>query len=394
MRIPTDRGCSACGTATAQPFFVARAIPTLVCVLHADEAAARACTRGDIELVSCPSCGLIENRCFEPERVVYGEGYENSLHFSEFFQGYIREFAQDLVTRHSLETGVVLEIGCGDGAFLKLLVELGVSRAVGLDPSYPEGLPTELEGGRVQIRRAYWSTEEARLECDLIVCRQVLEHMTEPLAFLESLREGLGERPTLVCMEVPNAHYPLRELSLWDIVYEHKSYFSQGSLARLFARAGFDVLGARETFARQFLAVEARPARGASGRIPAALDDLGALAQEVERFARLWPERVESWRTRLSELAERGATVALWGAGARGVGFLNLADPTGVIREVVDINPRKHGLHVAGSGQRIASPEALRASRPELVVIMNPNYQHEIEASLRELGLAPEVVLA
>ena len=114
----------------------------------------------------------------------------------------------------------------------------------------------------------------------------------------------------------------------------------------------------------------------------------------MERFATLSGERVESWRRRLDEHASKGETVALWGAGARGVGFLNLADPNETIRHVVDINPRKDGLHVAGTGQRIAKPESLRGVDPKIVVIMNPNYRQEIEDSLRELGLDSEVVLA
>ena len=59
---------------------------------------------------------------------------------------------------------------------------------------------------------------------------------------------------------------------------------------------------------------------------------------------------------------------------------------------MVDINPHKCGRFLAGSGHEIVGPEALVALRPDVVVVMNAIYVAEIGASLRGLGLAPEIV--
>ena len=82
------------------------------------------------------------------------------------------------------------------------------------------------------------------------------------------------------------------------------------------------------------------------------------------------------------------------GSGARGVNFLNLADPKGHIEGAVDLNPRKHGRHLAGSGQKVLHPEQLRDFRPDVVIVLNPNYEDEIKGALSDLGLHPEVHLA
>jgi hypothetical protein len=70
--------------------------------------------------------------------------------------------------------------------------------------------------------------------------------------------------------------------------------------------------------------------------------------------------------------------------------MLGLGDPW----PVVDINPHKQGRHLAGTGQRIVPPKALRDDPPELVVLMNPLYRDEIAATLDALGLRPELVPA
>ena len=61
---------------------------------------------------------------------------------------------------------------------------------------------------------------------------------------------------------------------------------------------------------------------------------------------------------------------------------------------VVDLNPRKWGKHMAGTGQPIHSPEDLKAQPPDVVVIANEIYLDEIRGSLRDMGIDAEVLVA
>lgn len=390
MRSTLPPRCTACGTEAPRTFFEVQDIPVLVCALWPDAESARACPRGDLLLSYCQNCGAIENQAYDAGRVVYTDQYENSLHFSEFFQGYVRELAQGIVERFDPAGGTVVEIGSGDGQFLDLLCQLGRCSGVGFDPSYDRSAPDELDGGRVRFVREYFDERQADLGADLVVCRQVLEHVPDPGAMLRGVRSALRPDATVV-FEVPNARYTLESPSLWDVIYEHVTYWSAGSLARLFASCGFDVTGTTQTYADQFVALDARPAAEDQGSVQVEVDGLAELGAAVERFSTAWRETIEGWRAELAQRREAGQRVALWGTGARGVNFLNIADPEGVIEDVVDINPRKHGMHAPGTGQRICPPEHLQGSPPDLVVVMNPNYLDEIRAALHDLGLAPEV---
>jgi len=64
------------------------------------------------------------------------------------------------------------------------------------------------------------------------------------------------------------------------------------------------------------------------------------------------------------------------------------------IKYVVDINPNKHGKYIAGTGQKIVSPEFLRAYQPDVVIIMNPIYKSEIQQHLNRLGLTTDFMCA
>ena len=73
---------------------------------------------------------------------------------------------------------------------------------------------------------------------------------------------------------------------------------------------------------------------------------------------------------------------------------MNKFDQEGLIRYAVDINPRKQGMFVAGSGQEIVPPEFLRVYQPDVVIIMNRNYEDEIAGQLAQLGLQAEILIA
>ena len=94
------------------------------------------------------------------------------------------------------------------------------------------------------------------------------------------------------------------------------------------------------------------------------------------------------------EIRERGEHAVVWGAGAKGVTFLNGTDPDAtLIDRIVDVNPRKQGKFVPCSGQQVIQPEELAAAPPSLVIVMNGLYTDEIKQTLDRLGLAAELAV-
>jgi len=112
----------------------------------------------------------------------------------------------------------------------------------------------------------------------------------------------------------------------------------------------------------------------------------------VDRFAEQMPSFLSDWRKRLAHLRQEGRKAVLWGAGSKAVGFLSTLEVGPEIEYVVDINPYKQEMHLAGTGHRIVSPAFLKEYAPDLVVVMNPVYQEEVCGDLAAMGLSPEVM--
>jgi hypothetical protein len=110
-----------------------------------------------------------------------------------------------------------------------------------------------------------------------------------------------------------------------------------------------------------------------------------------------YPDRhramVGAWADFIENARLKHRRIALWGAGSKGITFLNVLGVRAGqgIDLAVDINPRKTGTHVAGTGQRIVQPSDLAAEPPDLVLIMNPEYTDEIAGMLAAVGVAAEI---
>jgi 2-polyprenyl-3-methyl-5-hydroxy-6-metoxy-1,4-benzoquinol methylase len=385
--------CTVCARAGAELFVEVPHVPVICNVLWSTRESALAARRVDIRLAFCAHCGHIFNPDYDPSLMEYGEEYENSLHFSPRFQQYVTDLAVDLVERHGLRQKQLIEIGGGKGDFLKLLCELGDNRGVSIDPSYAPGPSADTVGGRITFIQDYYSEAYAHLPADFISSRHTLEHIPDPRNFITTLRRTIGDRAqSVVFCEVPNALFTLHDLAIWDIIYEHCSYFTAHSLAYLFAQGDFEVQRVQTAFAGQFLCLEAVP--GATPAVQQQADEVGALAQDIARFAHNYAEKVHEERGRLAEWQRTGQKVVIWGAGSKGITFLNTLGSAGRVEYAVDINPRKEGMFITGTGQPIRSPSFLQKDVPDVVLVMNPVYLAEIEQTLGNLGVKADVVPA
>jgi SAM-dependent methyltransferase len=382
--------CPVCEERGLVPFLEVEQLPVFCNVLWTSREEAVRAPRGDVRLGVCEGCGMVRNLAFDPELVAYSPAYENSLHFSPTFQAYAHSLADRLISRYDLYGKDVIDIGSGNGDFLSLLCEETGNRGVGFDPSY-DGDELD-ESGRLELVRDYYSDADSERPADLISCRHVLEHVASPRELVTTVARARGTQgETTLYFEVPDGGYMLREAAVWDVIYEHPSYFTAPALRRLFEVSGLAVLDLGVAFGGQYLWIEAAhqgPGKPANGASPAPAE----LARHARAFGRAYSDKIERWTERLERLREEGRRVALWGAGSKGVTFLNLVAGAGGVETAVDLNVRKHGRYVPGTGHEVTSPEELRSSPPDVVLVMNGLYKDEIRARLDELGLRPEVL--
>lgn len=388
-RVARREKCPGCGH-VMEPFFELLAVPTNSCVLLESADEARSYPRGDIVLGFCAGCGFICNLAFDEKLTEYSSRYEETQGYSPTFQKFHRDLAQDLVDRLHVHDKDVLEIGCGKGEFLAMLCEIGRNRGTGFDPGYDDSRDILSGVPDVRVIQDFYSSKYSGVQADLVCCKMTLEHIAETGDFArlshQAMRPGAD---SVLYFLVPNASRILQDCAFEDIYYEHCSYFTAGSLARLFRSRGFSIERLGMEYGDQYLAIEGRLADDSMENLPLPEErDLDQVGELVSSFGSRCVSEIDDWKSKLSEAAARGSLV-LWGSGSKAVAFLGAVDPGGLVDKVVDINPYRQGNYMPGSGQPIIAPSSLAQDPPGTVIIMNSIYQDEIGAELGMMGLNP-----
>src|SRR3989304_1332837 len=86
-------------------------------------AEAKACPKGDVRLVEDLQTGLVYNAAFRPELMQYDEHYQNEQGISQVFLSHLEQVAK--VVEHAIGKRSIVEVGCGKGFFLEMLVARG-----------------------------------------------------------------------------------------------------------------------------------------------------------------------------------------------------------------------------------------------------------------------------
>jgi SAM-dependent methyltransferase len=167
---------------------------------------------------------------------------DHALRGRGLFGGILERFAPDerLRALRPLRPGLdarILDVGAGEGAFVRSLRRLGFDDAVGLDPFLSEDV---VEGGGVLVHRR--RLEEMTGTFDLVTFHHSFEHMEDPRAVLGHARTLL--RPGGSCV----IRIPVFPSSAWETYGtswvqldppRHRVIHSVASMAELARGTGF-----------------------------------------------------------------------------------------------------------------------------------------------------------
>lgn len=376
--------CPVCSCTLAVPFFDGGLQPlaTLGWPVSADEA--RAMPRLPHNFVQCPACSHVWNRSFRYDAVPYKTNRNRMFNQGSHWKGYLADARDGLLAQLPPAPSVV-EIGCGDGHFVRALSDArsGKGRFVGFDPNAnPEtGLGVEF------YPRLFEPLADMIVyKPDAVVIRHVLEHLAEPADLLDNLAWGaaLLDKPCWLFVETPCIDRVFEADRLTDFFYEHVSHFTTQSFRKLMERAG---------------EVE-KLDHGYDGEVVFAIVRLfiprlyQEQAQVTARFAARAPENRANVAAQLDQLAAAGKCVVIWGGTGKAAAFIHQfgADATR-FPLVVDSDRDKVGTFVPGSGQEIVFRDVLKNIPVDVVIIPTQWRARDIVAEMAREGISARRIL-
>ena len=345
----------------------------------------------------CSKCFLVQLEEFEkPENIFSGYAYFSS--YSESWLRHSREYAEHATERFHLDRhSLVVEIGSNDGYLLQYFLTKGVP-VLGVEPAQNVADVARSRGVPTVARffgRGTATELAAEGRCaDLIVANNVLAHVPDLNGFVQGLQLLLKPQG-IVTVEFPHL-LRLIEGGQFDTIYhEHFSYISFCTAEELFHKHGLRIFD-----------VDELPTHGGSLRLYVAHADnetvpqsssvaqlrrqeIAAGIRDLSKYAGFAEKVRVTKRSLLQFLVEAknsGKSLAGYGAPAKANTLLNYCGiGSDFMDYTVDLNPHKQNLFLPGTHIPIYSPEMLRKTRPDYVLILPWNLREEIVEQLAEI---------
>lgn len=359
----------------------------------------------------CTQCWLVQLQMYESSENIFSD-YAYFSSYSDSWLAHAKAYTDKMGARFKLNaSSQVIEIASNDGYLLQYFKEAGIP-VLGVEPAknvaevaVAKGIPSVV---------SFFSEATARelvgdgIQADLLLGNNVLAHVPDLNDFVKGMKILL-KATGVITMEFPHLQRLVDECQFDTIYHEHFSYFSFITVERVFARHGLAIFD-----------VEELPTHGGSLRIYARHDDdatkpfgenVAKLREREQRLGYTSPELYRSFSEKvmaikrnilefMAQAKRQNKQIVGYGAPAKGNTLLNYCGiRTDMISYTVDRSPHKQGQLLPGTHIPIYSPDKIRETKPEYVVILPWNLKDEIVkqmAHIREWGgkfvvMIPEV---
>jgi len=349
----------------------------------------------------CHECFLVQLE----EYVAPGDIFSEYAYFSSYSDSWVehaRRYAEAMIDRFRLgSSSKVVEIASNDGYLLQHFVKRGVP-VLGVEPAanvakvaVEKGIPTTVRFFGTETAKAIASEQG---QADLLLGNNVLAHVPNINDFVGGMKVLL--KPSgVITMEFPHL-YQLMDQNQFDTIYhEHFSYLSFMTVEKVFAAHGLTLFDVEELGTHGgSLRIYGRHAENHALPVTARANELRQ--REInEGFAKLetystFTEKVKETKRGLLEFlinAKRaGKKIVGYGAPGKGNTLLNYC---GIRQDfldyTVDRSPYKQGKFTPGTHIPILSPDKIRETKPDYVLILPWNLKDEISkqmAYIRDWG--------
>ncbi|WP_248799493.1 class I SAM-dependent methyltransferase [Pseudomonas sp. MWU13-2105] len=343
-----------------------------------------------LKLKVCDNCWLVQTEDYAQADLFFSKDYAYFSSTSTSWLEHARAYSKAMIERLALGSdSFVIEVASNDGYLLKNFFAADIP-CLGIEPTASTAAAAEDLGIKV-LREFFGETLGRRLasegcQADLIAGNNVFAHVPDINDFTRGLKAALKPGGTIT-LEFPHLMRLIQHTQFDTVYHEHFSYLSLYTVKRIFALAGLRVCDVEELPTHggslRVYGCHAEDLRSDSPGIVRVLDaelqfglrDLGI----YQGFQGRADEVKNGLLSFLLEQKRAGKQVVAYGAAAKGNTLLNYAGvKPDLLSYVCDAAPSKQGKYLPGSHIPVYSPEKLKETHPDTVVILPWNIADEV----------------
>lgn len=337
---------------------------------------------GDLQLMRCSGCGLVQLGASFPSEEMYGENYGYRSGLNSTMVNHLERIAQGLIRKIDFENhDVVCDIGSNDGTFLKNFEGLDLD-LMGIDPTagkYLSHYPSIVKVVANFFSEEIYFTHQIR-QAKLVTSIAMFYDLEDPVSFARQVNKVLREDGFWL-IEMSYAPWMQNSGAYDTICHEHLEYYSLADLNNILKLSGFYIQDvSTNAINGGSIAVLARKISQIAANLPG--EYFGwLLEQETQsrvntleswvKFAQTVESRRNSLRSLVSEITNAGKTIYGLGASTKGNVLLNYSHlDKASIPLIGEVNPYKFGRVTPGSHIPIVPEQDILNMRPDYLLFL------------------------
>ena len=333
-----------------------------------------------LEISICNKCKLIQQTKRIKEKIL-NKVYESKFYncpaptVSNIGKSEIEKFLKYFYSR-SNKKKKLLEIACFDGFILKKLFKRKWD-VYGSDPS-PSTRELLKELGPKRIKQKYFNSNLFDSKFDIIILRNLLEHIYDIPKFLEELKKSLNINGKIY-IDVPNIKETIKLGGFGSFFHQHITYFSIETLNDILSKNGFVITHFKEGNPNLFVEVKIKNPK---------LHDLKfkLFSPEIVKIKK----KYKKFKKKIKNLFQnKNGKYILFGASSIATSLMGVLSKKELkkIILIADNDIQKHNKYLSGSNIRISSPKKIYKLNYDKILILTYLFEKQIIKSLLKLGV-------
>ncbi len=348
-----------------------------------------------LKALICDECFLVQLEEFKtPQNIFSNYAYFSS--FSKSFLNHAKNYVEMICKRFEIDQkSFVVEIASNDGYLLQFFKQKNIP-LLGIEPA--ENIANSAEEKGIKTISKFFGKEFAKelikdyQKADLIICNNVIAHVPKINDFVSGLKI-LMSKSGIATIEFPHL-LELVENNQFDTIYhEHFSYFSFFVIQRILEENGLKVFDVEKISTHGgSLRVFCTHVENDELEIQESVHDLRIFEKEkgmmemkyYQNFSDKISNVINQFLDFCNQAKKDGKIIVGYGAPAKANTLLNYCKiKHDTIEYVTDLNPHKQGTYLPGSHIHVKTPESIRKTKPDFVIIFPWNLQNEIMKQMK-----------
>ena len=344
-----------------------------------------------LRALTCEKCFLVQVDEYEKPQNIFNE-YAYFSSYSTSWLEHVKLFADEMISRFNLsKNDQIIEIASNDGYLLKNFKNKKIP-VLGIDPAMNVGKMAENDG--IPTVMEFFSSETAQeiidsgVKARLLIAFNVLPHVPDLNDFVLGMKKIIHENGIIV-IQFSAYLLDVIEKGEFDMVYhEHFSYFSLYTLRKIFEYYDLEIFDVKEIPVHGgSLRLFIKSTKNTSIKINNSVKELLKKEEnfglkEITTYIE-FQKKVDESKKRIQEfftqIKNERKKIVCYGAAAKGNTVLNFCEiGNKFIDYVADISPHKQGKFLPGTHIPIFSPEKIKETKPDYIVILAWNLKDEI----------------